>query len=52
LGRGLGDPHGVDESVRDEQEEVHFPGHWGGFRIAGRGFRRVNPWGRACIYCD
>lgn len=23
LRRGLGDPHGVDESVRDEQEEVH-----------------------------
>ena len=21
--RGLGDPHGVDEGVRDEQEEVH-----------------------------
>ena len=23
LRRGLGDPHSVDESVRDEQEEVH-----------------------------
>jgi hypothetical protein len=23
LWRGLGDPHGVDEGVRDEQEEVH-----------------------------
>ena len=23
LWRGLGDPHGVDEGVRDEQEDVH-----------------------------
>jgi hypothetical protein len=23
LWRGLGDPHGVDEGVRDEQEELH-----------------------------
>jgi hypothetical protein len=23
LGRGLGDAHGVDESVRDEEEELH-----------------------------
>jgi hypothetical protein len=23
LGRGLGDPHGVDESVRNEQDKLH-----------------------------
>ena len=55
LWRGLGDPHGVDEVVRDEQEELHILASEGLFRIAGgvvRGVWSLNPWGFACIYCD
>ena len=39
--RGLGDPHGVDEGVRDEQEELHILASEGDFRIAGAVVRGV-----------
>jgi hypothetical protein len=55
LRRGLSDAHGVDEGVRDEQEEIHIlsiPAPRS--MVTGRYvlvLSEVNPQKRVCIYC-
>ena len=48
LGRGLGDSHGVDEGVRDEEEELHVIGLRRA--IVARNGVAESCWARDCIY--